>query len=298
MIPPFLAVALDASNSSLTLFAPVNSAFAALETLLPGYLAKLMTPPFGLHLTNFLAYHLTPGIVPTSNFPISNLAMLSSGTVNVVGTSGSFSVQSSSPVAAKISPPFNIPATNGLEHLIDNVLVPRFVFENVITALQAMSAAEDGRFSTLLRLLAASGLDKTLATATDITLLAATNAAIPFQTEQFLLRAGNEDILNSTLLYHVIDEVFNYAAQSVPNILLVPTQEGENIVVGLVILANNTISTSYNQGTQQDFFVVRDSIGYVIDTILIPPSLSTVVPREAGIVPSGPIVVTSALGTR
>jgi len=280
-IPPYLEEALSGSDE-LTVFAPINAGFDALETVVPGYLGLLLTPEFGLHLFSILAYHVTPGALTTATFPVADLTMLAEGTVDVTGTADAgFSVVSSSPVSALILEPLDIQATNGIAHLVDNVLVPRFVQENLYSALLFFQETQGDNFSTLLRLIDAAGLQTTLAEAEGVTLLAPTNAAIPAETEQFLLAPGNEDILNATISYHIINEVFNYAAQSIPNILLVESLQGENIVVGLVTSGPDDVAVSYNQATQQGFFPVQLSLGYVIDRILVPPSLSTVVPRSS-----------------
>jgi len=145
---------------------------------------------------------------------------------------------------------------------------------NFITALQA----REETYSTLLRLLDAADLTNTFAGLTNVTFLAPSNEAIPAETETFLLEAGNEDILQSVLLYHAIDQLFNFGMQANPNILLVSTLQGENIVVGLV---DSVIS--FNQGSvaslQVFLIFTPEIIAYEIDRILVPPTLSTVVPR-------------------
>ena len=277
-IPPFIAKELNGTDA-LTVFAPINSGFDALETVVPGYLAMLLTPEFGLHLFSILGHHVTSGSITTADFPIADLPMFAEGTIDVTGSAETgFNVVSSSPAEeATILEPIDIRATNGILHLVNQVLVPQFVTENLVSALED---SEGNNFSTLLRLIRAAGLDMALAEMEGVTLLAPTNDAIPPETEQFLLAPGNEDILNATINYHVINQLFNYAAQSIPNILLVETLQGENIVVGLVRDGPDGVAVSYNQATQQGYFPVQQNIGYIIDRILVPTSLSTVVPRS------------------
>jgi len=272
-MPPYLAEVLS-SDGPLTVFAPVNSAFDALEEVAPGYVAELLTPDFGLQLFTILSYHATAGIFLSTDFP-QELEMLAGGSVAVTG-GVPFQVESSSPLTAVQLEPFDVRASNGVAHLVSNVLIPQFVTQNLIDVL----AAQGEQFTTLLRLVMAAGFVDELAMAERVALLAPTNAAIPLQTEQFLLQPGNEEILREVLLYHVIDELFNFSAQMVPNILLKPTLQGENIVVGLVLPDGETVMASYNQAVQEDFFLTQDNIAYQIDTILVPPTLSTVVPRR------------------
>jgi uncharacterized surface protein with fasciclin (FAS1) repeats len=280
-IPPFIAKELNATDA-LTVFAPINSGFDALETVVPGYLAMLLTPEFGLHLFSILGHHVTAGTITTADFPIADLPMFAEGSIDVTGSAETgFNVVSSSPAEeATILEPFDIRATNGILHLVNQVLVPQFVTENLVSALEFFQDSEGDNFSTLLRLIRAAGLDMALAEMEGVTLLAPTNDAIPPETEQFLLAPGNEDILNATINYHIINQLFNYAAQSIPNILLVETLQGENIVVGLVRDGPDGVAVSYNQATQQGYFPVQQNIGYIIDRILVPTSLSTVVPRS------------------
>ena len=283
-IPPSLVAALSGPDD-LTVFAPINSGFEAVDAVVPGYVAMLLTPEFGLHLFSILSYHVTPGIVTTSSFPILDLPMLEEGSVAVEGAPDTgFEVISFSPVPATILEPLDIPASNGVAHLVDNVLVPRFVTQNLITGLMFRSETQNGEFSALLRLIVAAGLDTTLAEIEGVALLAPPNDAIPAATEEFLLTPGNEDILTAVVSYHVINELFNYAAQEIPNILLVQSLQGERIVAGLVE-SGDSVAVSYNQGVQQDFFPVQQNLIYVIDRILVPATLSTVVPRSIDGVP-------------
>lgn len=272
-IPPDLADVLSGPED-LTVFAPINSAFEAVEAVAPGYLAMLLTPNFGLQLFGILAYHVTSGVVTTDQFPIANLEMLQSGFVNVTETD----VVSFSPVPATVLEPFNIVASNGVAHLVNNVLIPRFVTQNLLTALLFFQATEGDNFSTLLRLVAAAGLEDTLAELEGVALLAPTNDAISPETEQYLLTPGNEEILVATLSYHVInEEMYNYAAQPIPSVDLRSTLQGERIVVG--VIEEPEFRSSFNAATQLGYFPVQQNNGYVIDMILVPPSLSTVVPR-------------------
>jgi uncharacterized surface protein with fasciclin (FAS1) repeats len=280
-ISPFLTQVLNNPNTSLTLFTPVNSGFSALGEIIPGYLAQLLTPNFGLHLFDLLAYHGTSGIISTANFPISNLPMLAAGRVNVTSSSNStFVVRTLSPQAAQILLPLNIPATNGLVHIVNNVLLPQFVFQNLLEGVASSNSRNGGQFSTLLRLVTIAGLEATFAEATGVTMLAPINAAIPIETERFLVRPGNEDILTAVLTYHIVTELFNYAVQAVPTQVLLESLQGENILAGLVRLSDNGLLTQYNRANQLGYLVVRENILYAIDSILIPASLEMVVPQR------------------
>jgi uncharacterized surface protein with fasciclin (FAS1) repeats len=262
----------------LTAFAPTNEAFAVIEMNSPELFEMLLTPPFGLHLFDLIAYHVAMGVFLASFFPLTNLQMLAAGTVNVTVEGNSSFVESFSPLRAQVVVE-DVLASNGVAQVVDNVLGPRFLTQNLVDYLVFTEVTQAPIYTKLLRLVTAAGLAETIAGLTDVTLLAPINEGIPQETEDFLLAPGNEEILTEVLLYHIIDEVFNYADQQIPNILLVSTLQMENIVVGIVEQGDGSVSTSYNQATQLDYFPVAQNLGYSIDLILVPPSLSTVVPR-------------------
>ena len=279
-IPPFFIELLNNTNTSITIFAPVNAGFTNLAQVAPGYLNQLLTPNFGLHLFEILAYHGTAGIILSSSFPRSNLRMGAGGTVNVTTSSDSnFAVQSLSPLRAQILPPPDVRATNGLAQVVNNVLLPRFVFLNLFEGLLLANIGSQGQFSTLLRLITAAGLEATLMSATGVTLIAPINAGVTTVTEEFLLQPGNEAILSDVVRYHVLTELFNFAAQKTSSVKLYDTLlEGARVVVGVVPLADGGIFARYNQAVQSGYGLAGESIFYVVDRLLIPPLLRPVVP--------------------
>jgi hypothetical protein len=100
------------------------------------------------------------------------------------------------------------------------------------------------------------------------------------QTEEFLLMAGNEDILLAVLSYHILNSVVNYVIQSVPNILLKETLQGENVIVGLIFGDNQEVIVSFNQANRRGERLTQQNIIYDVSTVLVPPSMSSVVPRS------------------
>lgn len=277
-MPPFFIEVLNNTNTSITLFTPVNAGFTNLAQVAPGYLNQLLTPNFGLHLFEILAYHATSGIILSSSFPRNNLQMRAGGTVNITtSTNANFAVQSFSPLRAQILPPPDVRATNGLAQVVNNVLLPQFVFFNLYEGLQF--ANSQGQFSTLLRLIAAAGLEATLMNTTGVTFIAPVNAGITAATEAFLLQPGNEAILSDVVRYHVLTELFNFAAQKTSTVQLFDTLlQGARVVVGVVPMADGGVFTRYNQAVQSGYWLASESILYVVDRILIPPLLRPVIP--------------------
>jgi uncharacterized surface protein with fasciclin (FAS1) repeats len=278
-MPPYFTEILNNSNTSITVFAPVNTGFENLDTVVPGYLTSLLTPDYGLHLFEVLAYHGTRGIVTTATFPRVNLRMLAGGNVTVTAPStSSFEVQSFSTLLAQILPPPDIRATNGLVHLVNNVLLPEFVFLNMFEGILRENARRVGQLTTLLRLVTAAGLEAILMETTGATLLAPINSGIPIETEQFLLQPGNEAILSEVVRYHVLTELFNFAAQNSTVKLYDTLLQGARVVAGVVVMQNGDVFVQYNQAIQLSYSVVKESLIYTIDRILIPPLLRPVIP--------------------
>ena len=121
-----LDVVLDGEDQ-FTVFAPTDAAFAALEAANPGITAQLVSNPDLLR--SVLLYHATDGrrysnsVVNPNN--AKQVTMLSGGMITV--TPGAMIIDADSlglgsPNASIISA--NISASNGVIHVIDQVLIP------------------------------------------------------------------------------------------------------------------------------------------------------------------------------
>jgi uncharacterized surface protein with fasciclin (FAS1) repeats len=105
-----------AGQGPFTVFAPTDEAFAALP---PGIVEELMKPENRAALTQILAYHVVPGAVLSSD--------LTSGEVSTeAGSAVMIQVDNNNRVmvndASVIQP--DIPASNGVIHVIDRVILP------------------------------------------------------------------------------------------------------------------------------------------------------------------------------
>jgi uncharacterized surface protein with fasciclin (FAS1) repeats len=103
------------AEGTFTLFAPTDEAFAALA---PEVLARLLDDPNSLE--EILLGHLVPGIVQSGDLDGEQLLTTALGSSLQVshGTDGSLAVGEARVVAA------DIPASNGVIHVIDTVLSP------------------------------------------------------------------------------------------------------------------------------------------------------------------------------
>ena len=105
----------SSSRGRLTFFAPTNDAFAALQ---PGQLDSLLADP--TTLTPILQYHIVIDNVSASHLATLGTALSSTGLpiTITVQSDGSVLVNDARVVQS------DIPAANGVIHLIDKLLIP------------------------------------------------------------------------------------------------------------------------------------------------------------------------------
>jgi uncharacterized surface protein with fasciclin (FAS1) repeats len=266
---------LNQSSPVLTLFAPSNEAFTAL-TQEPFY-ANYITTPFSLHLFNLLAFHVYSPAFNTSDFPIDNLPNIVGGSVNVQESArGRFFISSANPTNSRIIDP-DIPASNGIAHIVDSVIWPPFINQN---ALQAIDELGDD-FKLFRDLITLAGFEDLFANLASVTILATPNNAYQIETERFLRLPENRETLQAYLLYQVIDPLFNFAAVAPPFIDVGPTQQGEVILLGVIPDDSaDLIQVSFNDALLRSTFFSRDTLGCVIDRLVIPTTLENLIPRS------------------
>ena len=104
-------------DGPFTVFAPTNEAFAALPA---GTVENLLLPENKDQLVSILTYHVVPGSYPASQLvgKRGSLTTAQGSTVSVDGRDG-VSVNGANVVAA------DVPASNGVIHAIDRVILPR-----------------------------------------------------------------------------------------------------------------------------------------------------------------------------
>jgi transforming growth factor-beta-induced protein len=265
---------LSDETRSLTLFAPDDSAFAALIAVVgEDYVNDLLTPMWSNHLVCVLASHVLEGAVPSSAItgPLTVTSLF--GTVlSVDNVDGVVTVNGNDVTAADIM------ASNGVVHSISGLpILPPCVTENIVDV-----ASADDNFSTLVSLVVAAGLADALATSLPITVLAPTNEAfadLPGPVLVYL--AGNVTALAEVLLYHVLpgNEFFGLTS---PN-----TGTFETLLEGKTVEIKFGADgiTEINDASDMIALDILASNGViqVIDEVLIPPGFT--VPD----VPSAPV---------
>ena len=103
-------------DGPFTVFAPTNEAFAALPE---GTVEGLLRPENRDELVEILTYHVAPGNYPSSSLAgtTGRVETVQGGTLHVDGTDG-VTVNGANVIAADVT------ASNGVIHVIDEVLLP------------------------------------------------------------------------------------------------------------------------------------------------------------------------------
>jgi uncharacterized surface protein with fasciclin (FAS1) repeats len=95
-------------------FAPTNAAFEALPA---GLLEKLLLPENVAVLTAILTYHVVPGKVMSADVTAGDVVSVEGSTIALT-TDGGVKVNGANVVAVDVA------ASNGVIHVIDQVIVP------------------------------------------------------------------------------------------------------------------------------------------------------------------------------
>lgn len=280
--PPFFFDILSQPSPTLTLFAPNDSGF--LLTLRTPLYQQYTITNYSFHLFNLLAFHIGTPAFTTASFPLNNIPNLAQTTTDVLQfpNGGDFYVNSTNPDKGVIVIP-NIRASNGIAQIIDAVAWPDFTRYNPLQAIQNLGSD----FSVFLNFISVAGLEQVYASTQNATILVVPNSGISEDTVNFLLAPGNEMNLTAVLRYLVLTVPFNYASVRVPNLYILQTTLPGEDVLSAVIKTNNSLPLpqplrlSFSKAIVTSTFLSRNCIGYVMDQIIFPPSMTNVTPASA-----------------
>jgi uncharacterized surface protein with fasciclin (FAS1) repeats len=262
-----------------TLHAPTDDAFAAVA----GALGGLSTA----EVTAILQYHVLPGAFTATQALAAGAVPSATGTVVVFSTDA----QGQPLVNAVTLSGFNIPSTNGIVHVVDEVLVDPLDIPALAGALG---------LDTLVAALVAAGLDDDLAEPNGpFTVFAPTEAAfaaLPAGTLAFLLDPANQAALIDVLTYHVLAGEQDGAALGAES--TVTTLQGDELLVDTV---GSTLYLNDAAVLAADL-QAENGLVHAVDAVLTPPAslVDTLVARgfttlvqavtDAGLAPalSGP----------
>jgi transforming growth factor-beta-induced protein len=217
----------DNGGAGFTVFAPTNEAFAAL----PVGVTAFFTQDVGVTaLDSVLLYHVVGAIAYSSGLSDGQDVgtLLVGSTVTVGATAEGVTINGASAMV-------DVPATNGVVHIVDQVLL-----DDVVTALLPLddipTVATDRGLTTLVDLVVAADLVETLSGdngGAGFTVLAPSEeafAVLDVGTVAFLTDVTGKDTLTTILLNHVVGSIA-YSADLVAGSL--PTLSGGSVDVDL-----------------------------------------------------------------
>ena len=258
-----LVSALADKDALFTVFAPTDDAFAALgEDAIAALLADTDA------LTNVLLYHVVAGAavdsVDATALYGEMVTMLNEADVTIDIRDGELYINDSKVIIK------DIPATNGIIHVIDMVLIPESEEAVEPTGTIVDIALADPQFSTLVTALEAADLVATLADETAVfTVFAPTDDAFALLgTDTINSLLADIPTLSNILTYHVIGDQAVDAATAI-------SLDGSDVEM----LNGDTVSVS----VQDDVLYINDSaviaadvvatngVIHVIDAVLTPP---------------------------
>ncbi len=157
------------THSLYTTFAPTDQAFGALP---PKLVESLFLPENDERLEDIIKHHIASGIFAAGKVPgVRSLGVSDVTPISAFGQQLNFKDGPQGPTVdgAKIQQT-DIPCANGIVHVIDSVILP--VEQSLLDLLRA-----ERRFSKLVALLEATGLDLPVASSSQFTIFAPVNEA-------------------------------------------------------------------------------------------------------------------------
>ena len=239
-------------DGPFTVFAPTDDAFAALPA---GTVEALLEDPAG-DLTQVLLYHVLSGQVESGDLSDGLMATTINGADIAVGIAGGVVTINGATVTTA-----NVPATNGVVHVIDAVLLPpapQTILDVVVNSPM---------HTTLQVAVEAAGLGGALSGAGPLTLFAPTDdafAALPAGTVEALLEDPS-GALTDVLLYHVVEGAVQAADLVEDDLVQTLNKKG----VEISIASDGSVFINDAMVTMTDI-VTPNGIVHVLDAVLVP----------------------------
>jgi len=249
-----------AGSGPFTVFAPTNEAFAAVPPAELKYLLNNKTA-----LTAVLEYHVASGKVLSTDLSNGEEIPTLQGenvTVTITSTTNETSVKIDNATVKTA----NVEASNGVVHIIDQVMIPPGFTAPTIPELAAAA-----NLTTLVAAVTAAKLGATLSGAGPFTVFAPTNeafAALPDGVLTALLKPANIADLVKVLEYHVVSsEVLKI---DLKNGQEVKTLEGQDVNI---TIAGSNVSVNAAKVIEANVFAVNGVV-HVINSVLLPPGFT------------------------
>jgi transforming growth factor-beta-induced protein len=261
-----LVNAFNSTDQTLTVFAPTNDAFNAVDSTL---LTCLLLPVGITTLQSLLKYHAVNGKVLSSDLTNDEVVTTLNQQNVTVSINGSVVKIDKATVTAA-----NLLATNGVVHEIDAVMIPPvFVAPNCGTSGSvAQLAVATPDLSTLVAALQAASLVSVF-NGTDIyTVFAPTNEAFNALGQAMItcLTTQQSPALTELLKYHVV-AVYDLAATLSDGTQL-GTLDEQNLTFAVLSTVTGTIvKINYKANVTVPNHFANNGVVHVIDAVLIPP---------------------------
>lgn len=244
-----------------TVFAPTNAAFATLLTELGVTKDELLAnKPL---LTAVLQYHVLSGAVRKADVPLGKaISPLAGGIFKIDSVGGELVITDGRNRSSTIVQT-DIPAANGVLHVIDTVILP--ADKTIVETAIATPA-----FSILVDAVVAAGLVDTLSGPGPFTVFAPTDAAFAALlaelgvTKDALL--ADTALLTKVLTYHVVPG--RVLKADVPVGIAITTVQGETFTVnGSLVITDQQDRTANITATD---VLASNGVIHVIDTVILP----------------------------
>lgn len=246
-----LVSALEA-DGNFTVFAPTDEAFdALLQTI--GQQSIQDVPVEVLH--QVLLYHVLPTSVMSTQISEGGVTTLQGSDINI-GIGDGISVNS-----ASVQTPFDVKASNGIIHTVDEVLVPSAIAQFVNTVLEP--AYFNNNFTTLIAAAVKAELVETLLNTPNLSIFAPTNTV--FESAGIVVADTDKETLAAVLTYHVVpakvmsNEIPKDAATMNGNMLYFSLTEDGAYINGNSMITSIDIESG-------------SGVVHLIDQVLLPPA--------------------------
>jgi len=251
------------ASSSLTVFAPTNSAFTALLSELK--VSSLNDIPMET-LTKVLLYHVKSDKSVASQIKTGYYSTLANGPAEGSKLSIYVDMTSAKINGRSMITKTDIMADNGVIHVIDKVLLPMSIAEHAV--------ANETAFSSLVGALSAANLVPALNDLSKTyTVFAPTNDAFSALLKK--LGVGLKDLsaetLSPILLYHVVNGYVSSSAVTAGYVPTLSSAFGKSLSLQLSVAGGVKLNNSINVIATD--VVATNGIIHVIDGVLIPQNV-------------------------
>ena len=245
----------------LTVFAPTNTAFAALLTELGVTKDQLLAnKPL---LTAVLQYHVLDSQVLSAQVPVGKAITPLAGGIFKIDTSGSSLVVTDGRNRRATIGFTDLRVKNGVIHSLDKVLLP--ANQNIVQTAQSLP-----QFSILVEAVVAAGLQDALAAPGPLTVFAPTNDAFAaLLTELGISKAdllANKTLLTQVLTYHVVNG--RVLKADVPLNTPITTLQGDSFSINASLAITDQRARRANITTTD--VLTSNGVIHVIDKVILP----------------------------